>query len=358
MPEPRRRYYKGGDMWTGTKIILTTVFVVSLLLTNGSVDAQKLPASVTIGTNPAGTVFYAVSAGLAKVISGAGPMQAVVQPYTGSSTFMPLLDSGEIDFGIVNAVEMNLGYQGPAKLKISGKNPLPHVPNIRLIMRGSPLLVSLVVKKDSLIKTVQDVKGKRVTGEYPANIAIWYHIYTALANAGFTWDDVKVVPVPAVNDGVDAVVQGRADVSNHALNAAKIKEADAAVGVRFLSLDCSPQGEARVRKAVPGYYLTTIKAGSSTGIVGDTCVLAYDIYMLGHKGLSNEVVTHSLKAIWDNIDNLRPLSPQFQEWTRERAASADVTVPYHPAAVQFYKEKNVWNAKMDEAQKRLLAVNP
>ena len=345
-------------MWTGTKIILTTVFVVSLLLTNGSVDAQKLPASVTIGTNPAGTVFYAVSAGLAKVISGAGPMQAVVQPYTGSSTFMPLLDSGEIDFGIVNAVEMNLGYQGPAKLKISGKNPLPHVPNIRLIMRGSPLLVSLVVKKDSLIKTVQDVKGKRVTGEYPANIAIWYHIYTALANAGFTWDDVKVVPVPAVNDGVDAVVQGRADVSNHALNAAKIKEADAAVGVRFLSLDCSPQGEARVRKAVPGYYLTTIKAGSSTGIVGDTCVLAYDIYMLGHKGLSNEVVTHSLKAIWDNIDNLRPLSPQFQEWTRERAASADVTVPYHPAAVQFYKEKNVWNAKMDEAQKRLLAVNP
>jgi uncharacterized protein len=334
-----------------TSIIATLPFLI------GSAGAQKLPPSTTIGTNPAGTVFYAVSAGLAKVISGAGPMQSVVQPYTGSSTFMPLLDSGEIDFGIINAVEMNLGYQGPAKLKISGKNPLPHVPNIRLIMRGSPLLVSLVVKKDSPIKTVYDIKGKRVTGEYPANIAIWYHVYTELANAGFTWDDVKVVPVPAVNDGVDALVQGRADVSNHAITAAKIKEADAAVGVRFLSLDCSPQGEARVRKAVPGYYLTTIKAGS-TGIVGDTCVLSYDIYMLGHKGLSNEVVTHSLKAIWDNIDKLPPLNPQFQEWTRERAASADVTVPYHPAAVQFYKGKNLWNAKMDEAQKRLLAVNP
>ncbi len=340
-----------------TKRILTTV-LAGLPLAIGSAGAQKLPASTTIGTNPAGTAFYAVSAGLAKVISGAGPMQAVVQPYTGSSTFMPLLDSGEIDFGIINAVEMNLGYQGPAKLKISGKNPLPHVPNTRLIMRGSPLSVSLVVKKDSLIKTVHDVKGKRVTGEYPANIAIWYHIYTELANAGYTWDDVKVVPVPSVNDGVDALVQGRADVSNHAINAAKIKEADAAVGVRFLSLDCSPQGEARVRQAVPGYYLITLKAGSSTGIVGDTCVLAYDIYMLGHKGLSNEVVTHALKAIWDNIDKLPPLNPQFQEWTRERAASADVTVPYHPAAVQFYKEKNLWNAKMDEAQKRLLAVNP
>jgi uncharacterized protein len=340
-----------------TKKILALAIII-LTLTTVAVEAQKLPPSTTIGTNPAGTVFYAVSAGLAKVISGAGPMQSIVQPYTGSSTFMPLLDSGELDFGIINAVETNLGYQGPAKLKISGKNPLPHVPNTRLIMRGSPLTVSLVVRKDSPIKTLQDIKGKRVTGEYPANIAIWFHIYTELANAGLTWDDVKIVPVPAVNDGVDALVQGRADVSNHAINAAKIKEADAAVGVRFLSLDCSAQGDARVRKAVPGYYLTTIKAGAGTGILGDTCVLAYDIYWLGHKGLSNEVVTHSLKAVWDNIDKLPPLNPQFQEWTRERAASADVTVPYHPAAIQFYKEKNLWNAKMDESQKRLLAGNP
>ena len=113
-----------------------------------------------------------------------------------------------------------------------------------------------------------------------------------------------------------------------------------------------------MRKAVPGYYLITLKSGSSTGIVGDTCVLAYDIYMVGHKGLSNEVVAHSLKAIWDNIDKLPPLNPQFNEWTRERAASPDITIPYHPAAVQFYKEKNLWNAKMDEAQKRLLAINP
>jgi len=335
-------------------------FTVSfaLLLAFGSAHAQKLPPSTTIGTNPDGTAFYAVGAGLAKVISGAGAMQSIVQPYTGSSTFMPLLDSGELDFGIVNAVESSLGYQGPAKMKIGGKNPLPHVPNSRLIMRGSPLSVSLVVKKDSPMKTIYDVKGKRVAGEYPANIAIWFHVYTALANAGMTWDDVKVVPVPAVNDGVDALVQGRTDAANHAIGVAKVKEADAAVGVRYLSLDCSAQGDARVRKAVPGYYLTTLKSGSSTGIVGDTCVLAYDLYLVGHKGLANEVVSHSLKAIWDNIDKLPPLNPQFNEWTRERAASADITIPYHPAAVQFYKEKNFWNAKMDETQKRLLAINP
>jgi TRAP transporter TAXI family solute receptor len=336
----------------------TGVLLVLFLFGLGAARAQQPPKSVTIGTNPAGTVFYALGGGMASVISGAAPFQAVIQPYTGTSTFLPLLDSGEIDFGIINAVEMNLAYQGPARFKVAGKNPLPHVPNTRLIMRGSPLQVSLVVKKDSTIKTVHDVKGKRVTGEYPANVAIWFHIYTGLASGGLTWNDVKVVPVPAVNEGVDAMVQGRADVSNHAIGAAKIKEADASVGVRFVSMDCSPQGEERIKKAVPGYYPATVKSGSSTGIIGDTCVLSYDIYFVGHKALSGQTVQATLKALWDNIEKLPPLHAQFKDWTRERAASADVTLPYHPAAVEFYKEKNLWSAKMDEVQKRLLALNP
>jgi hypothetical protein len=33
-------------------------------------------------------------------------------------------------------------------------------------------------------------------------------------------------------------------------------------------------------------------------------------------------------------------------------------MPYHPAAMQFYKEQKLWSAKMDEAQKKLLALNP
>jgi uncharacterized protein len=338
----------------------TIIAIFSLVLScmqGDRVHAQKVPASTTIGANPAGSLFYSVASGLANVISGAGPMQAVVQPYTGSSTFLPLLDSGEIDFGIVNAVDMGLAFQG-ARLKIGGKNPLPHSPNTRLIMRGSPLLTSLVAKKDGPVKTVADVKGKRVTGEYPAHLAVWFSVFGSLATGGLTWEDVKVVPVPAVNEGIDALVQGRADVSNHTVASAKIKEADAAIGVRFVSLDCSPQGETRLKKAVPGYYLITLKAGHSNGIIVDTCVQAYDMYLVGHKGLSSEHVSTTLKAIWDNVDKLAPLHPSLQEWSRERAIDPDATMAYHPAAVQFYKERKVWPAKMDELQKKMLVMNP
>src|SRR5687767_15984164 len=109
--------------------------VITAYLPGGIAQAQKLPASTTIGANPAGSLFYSVASGLAKVISEAGPMQSVVQPYTGSSTFLPLLDNGELDFGIINAVDMGLAYQGQ-RLKIGGRNPMPHTPRTRWIMRS------------------------------------------------------------------------------------------------------------------------------------------------------------------------------------------------------------------------------
>ncbi|TMA11114.1 MAG: TAXI family TRAP transporter solute-binding subunit [Deltaproteobacteria bacterium] len=338
--------------------LVAAAILFALLLLLDSAQAQTPPRSVGLGSNPPGSIYYSLASGLANVVSNASLFQMTVQPYTGSSTYLPLIETGELEFGMVNAVDMALAYQGPDKLKIGGRNPYPHTPSGRLIMRGSPLQSSLVVRKDSPIKTIHDVKGKRVTGEYPAQLAVWYNIYGSLANGGLSWNDVKVVPVPAVNEGVDALVQGRADVTTHAIGSAKIKEADVAIGIRYLSLDCSPQAEERMKKAVPGYYLATFKAGSSTGIVEDICGFAYDIYMIGHKGLPDAVVQGALKAIWDNIAKLPPLHPSFKDWTRERAATYDATLPYHPAAVQFYKEKGIWSAKMDEAQRRLLAMHP
>jgi len=337
--------------------LLTAIVLSSLLLCLGSAQAQPLPRSVTLGTPAPGSLLHSLGTGLAKVVSDAAPFQMVIQPYSGTSTFLPLINSGEMDFGVNNAVDMALAYRGP-DFKIGGRNPFPHAPNVRLLMRGSPLMGSLVVRKDSPLRSIHDVKGKRLTGEYPAHLAVWYTTFASLANGGLTWNDVKVIPVPAVNDGIDALVQGRADVSNHAIGAAKMKEADAAVGVRYLSLDCSPLGEERIKKAIPGYYVALVKAGASTGVVEDTCVYAYDLYLIAHKTLPDGVVRAALKALWENADKLPPLHPSFKEWTRERAVFSEVTVPYHPAAVQFYKELGVWKTGMDQVQQKLLAVNP
>lgn len=329
-----------------------------LIVVISSADAQPLPRSVTVAANPPGTVFYALASGLAKVASEGSPMQLVVQPYSGTSTFLPLLDNGEIDFGINNAVDLALSYQGAERLKIGGRNPFQHTPNVRLVMRGAILMTAFLVRKDTPIKSIQDIRGKRLTGEYPAQLANWYNVFGFLAGAGMKFDDVKIVPVPGANEGVDALIQGRADVALHAIDSAKVKEADAAIGVRHISLDCSPQGEKRLRAAVPGYYPHWLKRGQATAIVEDTCVNAYDIYLTTHKAANDRVVAAVLKNIWENVDKLLPLHPSFKDWTRQRAVDAEVTIPYHPAAAQFYKERSVWPAPMEEVQRKLLAMNP
>jgi uncharacterized protein len=332
--------------------------IIMLLFPLYPVKAQKLPRSLTVGSNPPGSVFYALASGLAKAVSESTPMQMAVQPYTGTSTFLPLLNNGELDFGVNNAVDMALSFQGPERLKIGGRNPFVHIPNVRLVMRGSPLLVGILVRKDSPLKTIHEIKGKRVAGEYPAQLAVWYNLYGQLASAGLTWKDLKVVAVPAANEGVDALVQGRVEVAMHALNSAKVREADASVGVRHLSIDCSAEGEKRLRQAVPGYYPRFVKGGAALAVIEDTCFIAYDIYLTSHKAAPDAVVGAVVKAVWDNIEKLAPLHPGFKEWTRERAVDADATIPYHPAALQFFKEKNLWSAKADETQKKLLALNP
>jgi TRAP transporter TAXI family solute receptor len=225
-------------------------------------------------------------------------------------------------------------------------------------MRGSPFMVALLVRKDSPFKNVHDLKGKRVTGEYPAHLAVWYNVFGHLASGGLTWNDVKVVPVPALNDGVDALVQGRADATSYSLNAAKVKEADAAIGVRYISDDCSPEGEKRMRQAVAGYYPRWVKAGTAFAVPEDICVVAYDLHIATGKSVPDAVVQATLRAVWDNTDKLAPLHPLFKEFKREGFVDPNTTLPYHEAAVRFYKEHGAWKPEMDQVQQKLLAVNP
>jgi uncharacterized protein len=305
-----------------------------------------------IGTNPPGSVFHAVGSGLTKAASDAGTLKLSIQPYAGSSTFMPLIGAGELEFGVNTSLEAVLAHRGPG-FKIGGRNPLPHVPNLRLVMLGPTLTTAPLVRKDSPIRTVRDMRGKRVTGEYPAALTAWFSMFGFLASGQLTWSDVHVVPVPGVTDGVDALVQRRADVTLFALNGAKVREADAAVGVRHLSLDCSPDGEKRFRAAMPGYYTRRIKPGEAAAVVDEICVSASEIHVITGQQAPDAVVEGLLKAIWEHAERLPSLHPVFRDWTRAKLVTADATIPYHPAAVRFYRERGAWTPEIDQAQRRL-----
>src|SRR3989337_2504372 len=108
--------------WNAPSFLMAIHVAAAVLLAN-AVHAQQLPRSVTIGSNPPGSAFYSVASGLSKVVTEAAPFQMAVQPHSGSSTFLPLLNSGEMDFGVVNAVGASLSYPAPARLHASRPRP-------------------------------------------------------------------------------------------------------------------------------------------------------------------------------------------------------------------------------------------
>jgi uncharacterized protein len=331
---------------------------LGLALALGTLTAVTLTAAAQsaaiVGTNPPGSVFHAVGSGLSKLTADTGTLRMSVQPYAGSSTFLPLVNGGEVEFGINTAMDAALAYRGP-DFKVGGRNPFPHTPNLRLVMLGPMIVSAPLVRKDSPIRTVHDMRGRRVTGEYPAALTVWYSLFGALASAGLTWSDVQVVPVPGLNEGIDALVQRRADVSLFALNGAKVREADATVGVRHISLDCSAQGEQRLRTAMPGYYTRRVKPGEAAAVVEEICVMANDIHIVTSKLVADATVEALLKATWEHSDRLLTLHPIFRDWARGRMAAPEATIPYHPAAVRFYRERGAWTPEVDQAQQKLSA---
>src|SRR5438093_11449192 len=121
--------------------------IAALVRLLASVAAAQPAANM--GTNPPGSILYVVGGAIAKVAADAGTAKLTVQPYSGTSTFLPMLESGELELGVNNAVDVGLAFNGPT-YKIGGRNPFPHT-------RSVPLMVAPVVRRDSPIKTIRDV---------------------------------------------------------------------------------------------------------------------------------------------------------------------------------------------------------
>ncbi len=81
-------------------------------IATGAVTAAQAQQVRVIASNPQGSIFYAASVAIGKLIDEKLKMQVRVQPMAGSSTYIPLLNRGEVDFGLTNVDDALYGLQG------------------------------------------------------------------------------------------------------------------------------------------------------------------------------------------------------------------------------------------------------
>jgi TRAP transporter TAXI family solute receptor len=313
------------------KRFLAAFVAVSVAMITGAA-AQPLG----IGTNPQGTMVYTLGATLAKALQETAGMQSRVQPSSGTGTMVPLVNSGEIDMGFCNAREFYDSFHG-----VGSSDKRPNA-NLRAMAVLFPLQVGLLVRNDSPIKSVKDLKGRTVSYGYASQEVIRILLDGLLANAGLTIKDMKPVLVPNLVRGVEELMSGRVEVSFFALGQAKVSEADAAVGIRFLPVDTSPAAMEAMNKVVQVGYVDTVQPAPNLAGVREAIPVAhYDYVAFANKDMPAERVKTITRVLLEQRDVMAQTLPLFRQLNPERMYSAKLQVPYHDGAIAFYREHNI-----------------
>ncbi|MGH7874837.1 MAG: TAXI family TRAP transporter solute-binding subunit, partial [Candidatus Binatia bacterium] len=288
-------------------------------VTNKSND---LPRTVAIASNLPGTGAHSMASGLAAVASKVTPIAAKVQPYNGPNAWMPLLESGEVEFGFINILDAHMAATGTGNYKKA-------YPTIRIAAGGVfPFTGSIMVRDKSDIKRPSDLKGKRMAWDFGGHAITQTWQNAAMEVSGIKPSDVVQVRFSNLNDAIRAVPEGKVDATFAAIGIGINEEANAMEPIRFLSL---PAGDAS-NKILAKYGASIVRQDPTAGIRGDTDVIGYALHVATSTKINDRTVSTLLKAWWDNIAELQTIHPQFKKWTKDTQAITNFTVPYHSGA--------------------------
>lgn len=293
---------------------------------------------VTIATGAQGSLAYNSGQAVAKVANEAG-ITARTQPLVG---YLPLINTGEVDFGFSNGVEAAFAMSGTGNYDRSN-------PNIRLVGVMFPLRTGLMVPADTGIRTIADLKAKagslRIASEYTSSTIIPFYIEGALANGGMTYDDFQKVPVSSFVKGIQALGDGLVDVALVSLNSGAGKQADVKLqgrgGLQYVSLDLADSAVAAFKDYLPaGSIVSLPKNDKIPGLQEAANIIEIPWMMLTHANASEDLVYKMTKAIAENNDALKASFGAFGQARPEKMAPANA-VPYHPGALKYYKEAGI-----------------
>ncbi len=318
---------------------LTALAALGLLAQVSGVSAQQ---PIAIATPPSGSIYNSTAAAIGKVLADKSELKLTLQALGGSSQYVPIVNAGEVPFGIANVYETNLAVTGEDYFKGRPQK------DIRAVAILYPLRNAIFVKKDSKYKALSDLKGARGPVGFTNQKVLTAVTNAALAPGGITLDDVQGVQVANIIANSNAFKEGRTDFFVFALGAAPIQEADAAVGgVRALTVEKdTPEVRAAVKKQVPVAYLLHETPGKGkTGLLAPGYIVSYGVNLFASTKTPEDTVYKMVKAMHENADEFGKVFPPLRLFKKDAMAQEVEGVEYHPGAIKYYKEIGQWPPK-------------
>jgi TRAP transporter TAXI family solute receptor len=317
-------------LMVGRKWLVALVVVLGMAVTAPQAMAKQ---DILFGGASITGVYYQVALQLSNMMNkhAADKYNYIGRPTGGSVFNINAIDRGAFDFAVAQSDRNWQGFNGAADWE--GKP----VKGLRSVFSMHPETVLLVTRKDTGIKTVMDMKGKRINIGNPGsgqrgNAEDVLRIYGLDFNKDFSAEALQQAEASRalVDQKIDAFFFTVGNPS------AAVEEP-----AQSVELDIIPINSDGIKEFVakhPYYIMTKIPAGTYKGVDKDVETYAVTATVISNESVSEEVVYDMVKTVFENLDELKASHAAFRNLNPKEMLQG-LSAPLHPGAIKYYKEK-------------------
>jgi uncharacterized protein len=310
----------------------TAALVATTLLAAGHVNAQQF---FRIGTGGTSGTYYPVGGMIANAVSQPGKIIVTAQASNGSVANVNGISGGALESGFSQSDVATWAQKGTGIFE--GK---PNMPGLRMIANLYPESLHIVVRKGSGIKSVSDLKGKRVALDEPGSGTL-VNARLVLAAYGVKESDIKPEYIKP-NQAGDKMKDGALDAfffTGGAPAGAIAELASSGSGIELVPID-GPQADG-LRQASPFFAVDNIPADTYKGVAA-VKTLAVGAQWVTSDKADAETVYQITKALYSEpVQKALAAGHAKGKLITLQNAVQGVGIPFHPGAERFYKEAGI-----------------
>lgn len=310
------------------------IFILSLsavLVLAASVAMAADAKRLTLATGGTSGVYFPLGGAISQVLStkSNGALSVTAQATGASGENMRLTEANEVDLAIVQNDVAHTAYNGLAPFRSK-------LGNVRAIARLYPEYVHVVASKESGVTKVEDFKGKKVSvgargSGNEVNCRQMFEFY------GLSYENISPIFLPygeTADQFKDRALDGF--VFTIGTPNPAIQDITTAQQVFFVPIDGAKADE--VVAKFPYLVKDAIPAKTYNGQEQPVPTLSVQAILVVNKDMPDDMAYAITKTLFDNVGDVAKAHNKGAEITLEHATDG-VTIPFHPGAAKYLKEK-------------------
>ena len=310
-----------------------TAIAVALATSGGFAHAQQ--TFITIGTGGVTGVYYPTGGAICRLVNKDRKEHGVrcsVESTGGSVYNTRTIREGELDFGVVQSDVQSAAMEGVRAFE--SDDPYG---DLRAVFSVHPEPMHVMVRSDSGITSVGDMKGKRVNiGNTGSGTRVLADVLMEAAGVGPS--DFALAAELKSSEQSAALCDGKLDAAIWAAGLPNGSSMEATSTCDITILDLSTSGTDKVLSDNAAYAAATIPGGLYPGNDADVASWGPKATFVTDASTSDDVVYVLVKAVFENFEDFKKLHPAFGRLSKDQMIKDGLSAPLHPGAEKYYKE--------------------